>query len=44
MLGQMLLIYDQESRWHEEPAPFPSEVTELQKSMPCLDMLEFPPY
>lgn len=42
MLGQMLLIYDQKSRWHKEPAPFPSEVTELQKSMTCLDMLEFP--
>lgn len=44
MLGQMLLIYDRKSRWYEEPTPFPSEVTELQKSMTCLDTLESPLY
>lgn len=42
MLHQMLLIYDQRSRWHEEPAPFPSEIPELQESMTCLDMLKLP--
>lgn len=28
MLGQMLLIYDQRSRWQPEIAQFPSEVTQ----------------
>lgn len=42
MLGQMLLIYDQRSRWHKEPAPFPPVISEIQKSMTYLDMLKFP--
>lgn len=44
MLGQMLLIYDQRSRWPKEPAPFPPEISELQKSVNCLDKLKFPLY
>lgn len=41
MLGQMLLIYDQRSRWQPETAWFPSQVT-LATGKYCLNMLDSP--